>query len=173
MALDPFAELRVLEPRARQHAYESPAAAVDVLHRLAGTELRVGHVEELGPAGGAAQRLPGLDMGRGIVGIARLTAKLHRHRAILGGGEDDQQLLEVRAVIFGVAMGNPRRTLAPQPPTSGLGVLAAELHRRGVVVQLRERQPKRIDRGHHHRGQQGRTVGIEQPIERSSYRIVA
>jgi hypothetical protein len=39
-------------------------------------------------------------MGDRVVGIAVGDAKLHRHPAVLGGSEDEQQLLEVRTVIL-------------------------------------------------------------------------
>lgn len=63
VGLDPLAELAVLEAGAWHHAHEPPTPAVDVIHGLARAQLGIGDVEEVATPGGAAQRLPALDMG--------------------------------------------------------------------------------------------------------------
>jgi hypothetical protein len=173
MGLDPFAELCVFLARARHHTDEAPAALVDVVHGLAGTEFGVGYIEKVGPARGLAQGIPALLVRARVAGIAMLAAKLYRHPAVIAGGEDKQQLFEVGAVVFGVTVGDVRGALAAHLAPAGLGVLAAEAHAGRVVMQLLERHVKRAHGAEHHIGQQRRAVGIKQTIQGTSHGIVA
>jgi hypothetical protein len=62
---------------------------------------------------------------------------------------------------------------APNVPALRGAVLTAESDRRRVVVELIEtKRPTLADRDHHIR-QQGRTIGIEEPVQRATELVVA
>jgi len=59
-----------------------------------------------------------VDVGERIAGVAVGAAKRRGH-ALGGDGEDEQQLLQIRAVVL-AAEGNRRRRAAPQRPAASL-----------------------------------------------------
>jgi hypothetical protein len=92
--------------------------------------------------------------------------------AILRGGEDEQQLLEVRPVVFRISEDDPCRALSAH--CLGLhSVLTAKADCRRVVVQLLELHPEALADREHDGGEQRAAVGIIEPIERSAEPIIA
>lgn len=107
-----------------------------------------------------------------VVGVAIGDAKLHRYPAIFSGGEDEQQLLEVRPVVLAVSEHDARRALSAH--RLGLhSVLAAEADRGRVIVQLFELQREALADREHDGGQERTAVGIVEPIEGSAEPIIA
>lgn len=100
MALDPFAKLLVLLSRAGHHGDETPARAVDIVQVVVGAQLRIGDIQEVRAPGHRPERVPGVDVGPGVAGIAVGHAKLDRHPALTIHGQDEQQLLQIRAVVL-------------------------------------------------------------------------
>jgi hypothetical protein len=98
----------ILPARARQDGDEAAAGAVDEAQVIETAELGVGDIEEIRTAGHGPQRRPGLDVGDGVVGVAVGGAKLDRHTAIGIGGQNEQQLLQIRAMVFGITVGDRR-----------------------------------------------------------------
>jgi hypothetical protein len=145
----------------RHHSDEAPAGTVDETQVLDAAKLRIGDVEEVSATGHGAQCSPSLDMGNRVVGVAVGGAKLHRNAAVGIGGEDEQQLLQIRAMIFAVPKRDCR---CPLPrPTGGtlIAVLTAEGDRGAVVVQFLELHGKALRHRQHHLGQQRRAIGLE------------
>jgi hypothetical protein len=116
VGLDPLAELFVLRAVARQHGDEATAGAIDVIHVLARTQLGIGDVEEVGPTRHGAQRVPGLDVGAGIAGVAVAAAKRHGNTAVSVHRQDEQELLEIGTVGLVIAGAVRPRILRPQAP---------------------------------------------------------
>ena len=69
-SLDRLAKLCILQATARHHGDEASAGAVDVVHVLARAQLAVGHVQEVAAAGHRPERVPGLDVGDRVAGVA-------------------------------------------------------------------------------------------------------
>jgi hypothetical protein len=171
--LQPLAKLGVLEPRARQHGDEAPAGTVDVVEVVVAAELRVRHVEEVRPPGHGPQRVPGRDVGDGVVGVAVGDPEGHRHPALGLGGEDEEQLLQIGAVVLRVAVDDGRRRAATHRAPGGGAVLPAESDRGRIVVQLIEAHAELLSDREHDRGEQCRAIGVEEPIERAADAVVA
>jgi len=166
VGLEPPAEFRVLEPRPGQHRHEAPAVPVEMIHLLARAELGVRDVEEVRPPGHRAQRLPRLPMGLDVGRVAVGAAELHGDAAVGAHRENEQQLLEVGAMVLGVAIGDPRDRAPPQPAArSGSPVLPAEADRRRVVVQLREAHAEALADRHDDLREERRAIGIEEPVQ--------
>lgn len=72
-------------------------------------------------------------MGDRVIGVAVGGAKLHRDAAVSIGGEDEQQLLQIGAMIFGISVSN-RRYTTPGSMRSLIAVLPAEGDGGAVVV---------------------------------------
>jgi hypothetical protein len=112
---------------------------MDVGHVLGGGELAVGDVEEVAAAGELAEHLPGTLMGTVVGGVAALDPELHRHGAVACDGEDIKRLLEVRAMVLVVAVGDGQAELSPQGRLAvGRLVVAVEGDGGGVVVEFVE-----------------------------------
>jgi hypothetical protein len=110
-------------------------------------------------------------MGGGVVGVAVLAAKLRGDPTATRGGQDEQELLEVRPVALGVPVRDPRGTLAADAlalPLSITPVPAAEADAGGVVVELARVEVDSLGGGDDHLGEQRATIGLTQPIERPS-----
>jgi hypothetical protein len=91
--------------------------------------------------------------------------------AILRGGEDEQQLLEVRPVVFRISEDDPCRALAAH--RLGLhSVLTAKADGRRVVVQLLELHPEALTDREYDGGEERTAVGIVEPIEGSAEPII-
>src|SRR5262245_66095109 len=101
IGLDPPAKLSVLRASARQYGDEAPAGAIDMVHVLARAQLGIRDVEEVRPTSNGAQCVPGLDVGAGIAGIAVAAAKRDRDPPIVCRREDEEELLEIGAVVLG------------------------------------------------------------------------
>ncbi len=171
--LDRFAKLCILQPAARHHRDEATAGAVDVVHVLARTQLAVGDVQEVAPAGHRLERVPGLDVGDRVVRVAVAAAKRHGDVAVGAHGQDEQQLLEVRAVRLRMSVGDGRAGASADLAATGAAVAAAEADRCGVVVELVEAHPEALPNGQHQLGEQRRAVGIEQPVQGAAEPVVA
>ncbi len=153
VVLDPLAKPGILVATARHHGDEAAAGAVDVLQVVVATQLGVADVEKVGAASDSAQRVPSLDVGDRVVGVAVGDAKLHRHPAVGGDGEDEEQLLQIRPMVFRIAVDDGRCAATAQLAAGGPSVLAAESNRGGVVMQLLEAHAKTLADGDHHLGQ--------------------
>jgi hypothetical protein len=69
-----------------------------------GADLAVGHIEEIGLAGNPAQGIPGLNV-HGIIGaIAGIGFIVNRDRPISADREVVDNLLEIGAMVFAVAL---------------------------------------------------------------------
>ena len=161
VGLQPFAKELIFAPRTRHHGDEAPARAVDETQVIVAAELGIGDVEKIGAPGHGAQRRPGLDMRNRIVGVAVGGAKLHRYAAIGIGGEDEQQLLQIRAVVLRVAISDRRCALAGPSRGALVAVLTTEGNRGAVVMQLLELHGKALRHCQHDLGQQRRPIGLE------------
>ncbi len=109
-----------------------------------------------------------------IVGdVAALDPELDRHGAVAGDGEDEEQLLEVGAMILVMPPGDGRRRLAAASRLLGrLLVGTVEGHGRGVVVEFVEFDGEFADGvGDDRQGQRG-DVGVEESIEAASDAVV-
>jgi len=71
-----------------------------------------------------------------VGGVAVGAAEVHRHAAVGIGGQNEQQLLEVWAVVAGVAVRDGKGPLMAHAAPAGAAVLAAHRDRGRVVVQL-------------------------------------
>src|SRR5262245_25655624 len=60
----------------------------------------VGDIEEIAPAGELAEQVPGGAMGPVVAHIATPGLEVDRDPAVLGHGQDEEQLLEIRPVIL-------------------------------------------------------------------------
>jgi hypothetical protein len=166
VVLDPVPEPFVLAPGARQNGDEPASLPVDVTHRVAGAQFRVGHVEELPPAQHLHQRVPGRDVGRVVAGVAVGEPVGHRHRPVGRYGQDPHQLLQVGPVVLRVAEGHRWRGFAPtRRAVRGL-VLAVHGHRGGVVVHLRGVHAELADHADDQVGEQAGPVRVEQRHQR-------
>jgi hypothetical protein len=140
VGLDPFAKFGVFQPGARHHRDEAAAGAVDIVHVVAAAQLRVGDVEEIGSAGHVAQRVPSLDVGLRVIGVAVGAAKLHRHTAIVGERQDEDELFQIGPMILRETIGDRRGGTPPKRAPRCGPVLTAEAHRGRIVVHLIETQ---------------------------------
>ena len=106
---------------ARQHGDEPAAAAVDVAHRLLRGGLAVRHIQEVAAPGQLAQRIPGRDVGRVVIGVAVCQPAGHRDGMVPRHCQDEHQLLQVRPVIFRVPPRDRRRGVpATSSPSAAL-----------------------------------------------------
>ena len=144
---------------------EAPAGAIDMVHVLARAQLGVRNVEEVGATRDGAERIPGLDVGAGIVGVTVAATKGDGDPAVVCRREDKEELLEIGAVVLGDTIGDRRRgsTADLAAPSPAIG--AAEAHGSTIVVQLVKLQGKSLADRQDHIGEQRRTIGIEQVVE--------
>ncbi len=105
-------------------------------------------------------------MGRAVLGVAVARLVVDRHGAVGTHRQHEQQLLEIRAMVFVVAVANGQGPLAAQRAAPRLPVLARKGHGRRVVVPLGQINPKGAHRPHHHLRQERRPVSVEQPVQR-------
>ena len=173
MGLDPGTELLVLEPIAGQHGDEAPAGAIDVIHWLARAQFAIGAIKEVGPPGQRAQRVPGVDGGAQVAGVAIGATEGHGHVAVGAHGEDEQQLLEIRAMFFRMTERDRYRATATDRATGGGAVLAAKAHRSAVVVELVELHGEALAHSQGHLGKQCGAVGVEQVVQSATQAVVA
>ena len=168
----PVPELGVLAPRAWQHGDEPAAGLVDVAHLLARAQLAVGDVEEVGAASQRAQLVPRVDVRLVVVGVAGRQAMRQRDGAVGGHGQDQHELLEVGAVVLGMAAGRDRGRLAAPLVAVGGAVVAVQHDRRRVVVQLRAVDPELAHRCEHQLGQQRGAIAVEQCVQGAADAVV-
>jgi hypothetical protein len=167
------AEGGIFTSGAGKHAEEPAAMLVDVGHVLGSGQLAIRDVEEVVSPGQLAEQVPGGDMGPVVGGVATLNPEVHRHGTVAADGEDVEQLLEVGAVILVVAPGDREAELSPQRALPvGVLVVAVECHGSGVVVQLVERDVKRVDGVGRDVQYQSRDVGVEEAIQRTADAII-
>jgi hypothetical protein len=175
MVLEPLAEELVLLAAAREHGQEAAIMAVDVVHVLAGAELAVGHVEEVGPTDQGAQGVPGLAVGLAVLGVAVGDAAEDGNGLVGAHGQDPEQLLEVVAVVLVVAVrdlgrvgagAGGRRLLLP------LLVDAAEGDGGAVVVELVGRDIEAADGVEDELDLEGGAVGVEEAVEGATQTVV-
>ena len=74
--------------------------------------------------------------------VAIGTAKGHRDMAVSAHGEDEQQLLKVRAMGLGMSVRDGRCAVLSNDSPCGTPVVAAKAHRSAVVVKLVQTQTK-------------------------------
>ena len=108
-----------------------------------------------------------------VGGVAAGAAEVHRHATVGIGGQDEQQLLEVRAVVARVAVGDGRGLALAHAAATGGAVLAAQRDRGRVVVQLLQAHAEALSHRQYDLGEQRGAVGVEQPIERAPDAVVA
>jgi hypothetical protein len=163
----------VLIPGARDRGEKSAAVLIDVRHVLGTRQLAVGEVKEVASAGQLAEQVPGGVVGLIVGGIAAPGLEIDRDPAVVGDGEDEQQLLEVGAVVLAVAPGDRQPGLPFACLLVGrVGIVAVEGDRGRVVVQLVEPHAELGD-GMSGDGQgKGSGVVLEQAVEAASEAIV-
>jgi len=156
-----------------QHTDEPAAVLVHVGHVLGGSQLAIGHVEEVAPAGQLTEEVPRLAMSTIVGGIPTLDAEVHGDRTITCHREDVEQLLQVGAMVLVVAPGDGPPKLPPERAfLVGVLVVTVERDGGGVVVEFVEGHAKRAHHVLGHPQCQGRNRGIEQVIEASADAIV-
>jgi hypothetical protein len=153
VGLDPLAKFLVFQPRPRQHGDKAAAGPVDVIHVLARAQFGIGDIEKIWAPGHNPQRLPSLDVGSGVAGIAIGAAEGHRYIAVGGHGENQQQLLEIGAVVLRVSVSDRRRRPSANLPARRRSVASVEAHRGTVVVKLIEVNAEALADRHHDLGQ--------------------
>ena len=112
-------------------------------------------------------------MSSGITGVAVSAAKGRGHVAIGCHREDDKQLLQIRAVALGEAVGDGGSRPPSNLSTRGRAVVTAEANRRAVIVKLIELHSEALADRHHHLGEQRASICIEQSVERAPDPVVA
>src|ERR1700756_4877370 len=132
IGLDPLAKLLVFQAAAREYGDEAPTRAIDVIHVLARTQLGIGDIEEVCPARHGAQRVPGLNVGAGVAGIAIATAERDGDIAVGVRGQNEQELLEIGTVLLGVTVGD-RRCGASADLTTPCATIGSAEADRGAV----------------------------------------
>ena len=141
-------------------------------HIVARAELAVGHVQEVGVANQFTQERPGLDVNLVVGDVAVVGLAMDRHGPVGADGDAEEQLFQVGAVIFVVAEGNARRSVAL------LGWLLVvidpgEGHGRGVVVHLLQANVELAHGADHKGGEQRGPVGAVEAIEGAAEAVVA
>src|ERR1017187_7323335 len=82
----------------------------DIVHVLDRYQLAVGHVEKVAASGDLAEQVPGGAVGTVVGDIAVGGAVVDRHTAVVGNGEDIDQVLQVGSMVLVVAPGGRQRT---------------------------------------------------------------
>ena len=108
VGLQVVAEPPVLRTGARHHGEETPPVAGDVTHVLAGAELAVGHVQDVGVADDLPQERPRVRVDLVVGGVAVVGLAMDRDGAVGRDGDAVEQLLQVGAVVLVVAEGDAR-----------------------------------------------------------------
>ena len=70
VGLDPIAKPAIFAAGARQHRQKPSAVGGDVGQGFAGAQLTVGNIEKVGTADQFSERVPGVDMGLVVGGVA-------------------------------------------------------------------------------------------------------
>lgn len=83
MGLKGLAKPSILLTGPGQYRDKSSPLAGDMPHLLSGTQLAIGDVEKVRPVAKLAKRLPGLDMGPIVGGVAIAATVMDRHRTIV------------------------------------------------------------------------------------------
>ena len=115
-------------PGLRHQRYHAPTAAHDMRQLLMGTDLAIRYIQKIGGTGNLTQRIPGLNV-QGIIGaITGVGFIVKGDRAIGADREVVDDLLEIGAMVFAVALGKvqPGGRLARHAPKA--------LYRGGIVV---------------------------------------
>jgi hypothetical protein len=144
----------------------------DVAHRLAGGELAVGDVDEVGASEELDEVVPGPDVGGRILGGPVGQPVAERDGPVRRDGEDPHQLQQVRTVVLGMAPGRHRGADPAAPGAGRLGVGAVESQRGGVVVQLGAVDAVGADGGQAECGEQAGPIGQEQLVESAADPVV-
>jgi hypothetical protein len=76
-----------------------------VRHVFRGRQLAVGHVEEVAALRQGAEQIPGGAVGLVVGDVAALGLEIDRNSTIFGDREDEQELLEIGAVVLVVPPG--------------------------------------------------------------------
>ena len=97
---------------------------------------------------------------------------MDRHGAVSGDRQDHEQLLEVRPVIFVVAVSDCHGRLAPHLATVRAAIRPGEGQGGRIVVELIERDPELPHRCQHQLRQHRRAVGVKQPVERPADPVI-
>ena len=141
-------------------------------HVLAGGQLAVRDVEEVRPADQLHQAVPGGDV-RLVVGrVAVQQAVRERHRPVGADGQREHELLQIGAMVLGVAQRGGRGRLAAARAAVRAFVVAVQADRRRVVVQLRAVDVELGDHAEHQRGQQRAPIGVKELIKRPAEPVV-
>lgn len=99
--------------------------------------------------------------------------KVDRHAAVAADGQDVQQLLQVGATGFAVAVGDRQRLLVPPPSLFGrLPVGAIDRYRGGVVVQFVQSESELPDDVPHQSQDQPRPIAVEKDAQAAARTIV-
>ena len=162
---DHGAEGRIFATRLGQNRKEPTLTLVQVGHVLAGGQLRIGHVEEVASTGQLAEQVPGVAMGDIVGDVAAGSAKVERHTAIGRDRENEQQLLQIRPMIFVVAESDGQRRPSKHLLLQGrIEVGPEEGHRGRVVVQFVQAEAELLDDVCGHAQDQRRHIGSKQLV---------
>src|SRR5262245_21785720 len=166
VGLDPVPELAVFPARSREDGDETPLGVVNSIHVLAGAELRVCDVEEVRRSMEITKGGPGLPVGRGITGVAVVAAEVDRDAPIECRGHAVEELLQVRTLVLGVAVGDPGSASPTDEVALAAGtVLSAEADGGGIIVDLLQGDPEDSNGRGHESGEQVPAVCLEETIE--------
>ena len=130
-----------------------------------GRQLRICDVEEVGATGQGDERVPGVDVGGHIRGVAVGDTEGDRHGPVGRHGQDPYELSQVWAMVLAETMENRWGGLAATILPVSVLVGARQLQRRRVVVQPRQVDVEALHRVQHEPGEQARPVRVEQPSE--------
>src|SRR3984893_11394675 len=111
-------------------------------------------------------------MRRRVVGIAVQGAVVDRHGSVLRNRQDEEQLWEVRSVIFIVSVGHHDGRLSPYWLSVGGPVRPRESQRRRIVVQFIQRDLKLPDGLQYQFGEERRSVGVKESIKTPPHTLV-
>lgn len=101
----PLFKVAGLFPGLRHQCHHASTMVHDMQQLLMGADLAVGHIQKISFTGNLAQSIPGLDV-QGIIGaIAGIGFIVDGERTICADREVVDNLLQIRARIFAVALG--------------------------------------------------------------------
>jgi hypothetical protein len=109
MVLHIPAEPAVFASRPREHGDEPPLMRGEIREAFARAQFAVGDVEKVRPPDDLPKRVPGVHMRGHVTGLAVQRPIVHRHRPVGRDREDEEQLLQIGAMVLVVPVGDAER----------------------------------------------------------------
>jgi len=111
-------------------------------------------------------------MGGAVTLVAVPAAELDGYATITAGGEDEQELFEVGAMLLAVPVRDAWRALPADAATVRLAVRAGERNARGDVVQFIELDAELFSGGNHDVGEEGSAITAEEAVQGATERVI-